>query len=74
MLAAQLWEALERDLGPQDEALRAGGVDAIKAWLEEHVHRHGRLFGTVELARRATGSELGADAFLRYAADLARHG
>ena len=38
LIAAQLWEALERDLGPQDEALGRGDVTAIRAWLAEHVH------------------------------------
>ena len=39
LIAAQLWEALERDLGPQDEPLGRGDVTAIRAWLAEHVHR-----------------------------------
>jgi carboxypeptidase Taq len=70
LIAAQLWEALERALGPQDEALATADVAGIKAWLGEAVHRHGRRLDTEPLVERATGAPLGADAFLRYARGL----
>ena len=33
LIAASLWEALERDLGPRADALERGEVDEIKEWL-----------------------------------------
>jgi carboxypeptidase Taq len=71
LIAAQLWERLESDLGPQDDALRAGEVEPIRAWLGEHVHRHGRRLDTEPLVERATGGAIDAEPFLRYASAAA---
>jgi carboxypeptidase Taq len=71
LIAAQLWELLEADLGPQDEALRGADVEPIRAWLGEHVHRHGRRLDTVPLVAQVTGGEIDAGPFLRYASAAA---
>jgi len=71
LIAAQLWEALEAQLGPRDQALRNGEVGAIQEWLAEHVHRHGRRLDTIPLLERATGHALEIDPFLRYVGPLA---
>jgi carboxypeptidase Taq len=73
LIAAQLWEAMERDVGPRDEDLRAGDVTAIQRWLAERVHRYGRRVDTIPLVAQATGRELGTEPFLRYVAPLAGH-
>ena len=70
LIAAQLWEALERELGSREEALRRGEVSAIRAWLGERVHRHGRRFDTTELVERETGAPLSIDPFIRYVEPL----
>jgi carboxypeptidase Taq len=72
LIAAQLWEALRRDCGDQEQALAEGRVDTIRAWLAEHVHRYGRRLDTVPLVEAATGSGLDAEPFLRYVAPLAQ--
>ncbi len=72
LIAAQLWEALEAELGPREEGLREGEVAAIQAWLGERVHRHGRRMDTTELVERATGAPLSIDAFIRYVEPLAQ--
>jgi carboxypeptidase Taq len=66
VIAAQLWERLEADLGPRDAALADGQVDEIKAWLAEHVHRHGRRLDTEPVVERATGRGLEVEPFLRH--------
>jgi carboxypeptidase Taq len=66
LIAAQLWERLESDVGSQDDALRAGDVAAIRAWLGEHVHRYGRRLDTVPLVEQATGRGVDVDPFLRW--------
>jgi carboxypeptidase Taq len=71
LIAAQLWEAIERELGPREEDLRRGETAPIQSWLAEHVHRYGRRLDTVALVERATGQPIGVEAFLRYVAPLA---
>ena len=68
LIAAQLWEALEADLGARDEALAAGDVAEIRTWLGEKVHRHGRRLDTVPIVETATGRGLDAQPFLRHVA------
>lgn len=71
LIAAQLWETLEAELGPREEDLRQGRVEPIQRWLGERVHRYGRRLDTMELVRRATGMPLEIAAFLRYVAPAA---
>jgi carboxypeptidase Taq len=66
LIAAQLWERLEADLGSQDEALARGEVGAIRDWLAEHVHHHGRRLDTEPLLEQATGRGLDPEPFLRH--------
>jgi carboxypeptidase Taq len=66
LIAAQLWEALEADVGAQDDALRAGDVSAVRSWLAEHVHRYGRRLDTEPLVEAASGRGIDAEPFLRF--------
>lgn len=71
LIAAQLWEAIEADLGSLDEDLRRGETAPIQGWLAEHVHRYGRRLDTMPLVEQATGRALETGPFLRYVAPLA---
>ncbi|MCW2994603.1 MAG: carboxypeptidase [Conexibacter sp.] len=66
LIAAQLWETLESELGPQAGPLAEGDVTAIAAWLGDKVHRHGRRLDTVPLVESVTGRGLDAAPFLRH--------
>jgi len=66
VLAAQLDDALRRDLEGVDEQIRSGEFDEIRAWHTEQVHRHGARYTTDDLVREATGSDYAADPFLDY--------
>jgi carboxypeptidase Taq len=70
LIAAQLWEAMEAELGPRDDDLRRGEAAPIQRWLAEHVHRHGRRLDTIPLIEHATGRGLDVDPFLRYVSAL----
>ena len=74
LIAAQLWEQLEVDLGPQDDALRDGEVGAIRGWLGDRVHRVGRRLDTEPLLERVTGRGIEAEPFLRHVTAIARGG
>ena len=71
LIAAQLWEAMESELGPRDEDLRRGEVAPIQRWLAERVHRHGRRLDTLALVEQATGRGLEIGPFVRYVSPLA---
>jgi carboxypeptidase Taq len=71
LIAAQLWEAIEADLGSREQDLRCGEVAAIQSWLAEHVHRYGRRLDTMPLIERASGRALEIEPFLRYVTPLA---
>lgn len=71
LIAAQLWEAIEGELGPREEDLRRGEVVPIQEWLAAHVHRHGRRMDTIPLLEQATGAGLRVEPFLRYVGPLA---
>ena len=74
LIAAQLWEAMEAELGPREEDLRRGEAAPIQRWLAERVHRHGRRLDTIPLVEHATGRALEIEPFLRYVAPLAERG
>jgi carboxypeptidase Taq len=67
LLSVQLWEALRRDVPDVDDRLRRGEFAAILAWMVEHVHSLGRALTPRDLAVRATGAEVSAEPYLRYA-------
>jgi carboxypeptidase Taq len=71
LIAAQLWETMERDIGPRDRELARGEVAAIQDWLAGRVHRHGRRLDTIPLVEEATGSGLEIEPFLRFVAPFA---
>jgi carboxypeptidase Taq len=68
LIAAQLWQQIELDLGSQDEALRVADVGAIRDWLAEKIHRCGRRLDTEPLVERATGRGIDVAPFLAHAA------
>jgi carboxypeptidase Taq len=72
LIAAQLWEAMQRGIGPLEEDLRHAEVAPIQRWLGEHVHRYGRRLDTIALLEQATGSALEIEPFLRYVTPLAK--
>ena len=71
LIAAQMWEAMESELGSREQDLARAEVEPIQLWLGENVHRYGRRLDTNELVERSTGRPLEIDAFMRYVAPLA---
>jgi carboxypeptidase Taq len=68
LIAAQLWQQIELDLGSQDDALGVAEVAAIRDWLAEHVHKFGRRLDTEPLVQQATGRGIEVAPFLAHAA------
>ncbi len=74
LIAAQLWEAMEREIGSRADDLIRGEVGAIQEWLGERVHRFGRRLDTIPLVEEATGSNVEIGSFLRYVRPFATAG
>ncbi len=66
LYSAQLYEAAEAELGPLEPRFARGDFLPLLAWLREKVHVHGSRYVPRELMRRATGQELGHEAFIRH--------
>jgi carboxypeptidase Taq len=66
LMAAQLFEQAREDLGALDTQIEAGRFEDLRAWLEEHVHRHGSRYPAGELVARVTGRPLGTEPLLRH--------
>ena len=58
VLAAQLWRAARDDIPELDEEIARGELGALRVWLREKVHRHGRLLTAPELIEQAVGGPL----------------
>ena len=72
LIAAQLWESINRDLPDLDEHIAAGDFTPLRDWLGLHVHRFGRMFTPAQTLRRAIGADLDPAPFLDYL--WAKHG
>jgi carboxypeptidase Taq len=55
VISAQLWERIRKELPGLDDQTRAGDFGALRDWLRENVHRHGRKFLPGELLERLVG-------------------
>lgn len=66
VLSAQLYECVMRDHPDAEDRIAAGDFGAIKAWMQARIYAHGSRFEPPELIKRATGSSLRPDPYLRY--------
>jgi carboxypeptidase Taq len=66
LIAGALWERARLDLPELDDRLAEGDLVPLRAWLREHVHRHGSKFTTAELLEREAAGPIRVDAFAGY--------
>lgn len=64
LIAAQLREAMERDLGPLDALVEQGEFAPITGWLQGRIHSQGSCVSMKTLLKNATGSALSVSPFL----------
>jgi carboxypeptidase Taq len=69
LTAAQLTKTIRDDVPDLDNQVASGQFDELLDWLRTHVHRHGRKLDAPDLLERATGEDLSAEPWLRYAQD-----
>jgi carboxypeptidase Taq len=66
VIAGQLWARISDELPGLDERFAAGDFSALREWLGEHVHRHGRRLMPDELLERVVGGPLDPAPYLAY--------
>jgi carboxypeptidase Taq len=66
LYAAQMWDALRRDLPGVEAGLARGEFGPILGWLRQRIHARGRLLRAADLCREATGAALSAEPYLAY--------
>ncbi len=69
LYAAQFFEAATGQNPSILKSLDGGDTGRLLAWLNEHIHQHGRKFTPGELVQRATGAALSHKPFMRYVTD-----
>ena len=69
MMAAQLYETMNRDLPTMSADLREGNFKGIHQWLKTKIYQNGRLQGTNTLIRNVTGADLSYHALVRHIKD-----
>jgi carboxypeptidase Taq len=66
VMSVQIWEAAGRAIPDLDEQIEAGEFDALREWLRESLHRHGRKFTPKETLARVAGGPIDAEPYLTY--------
>lgn len=74
LIAAQLMEAAERDLGPLEPAMARGELAPLLGWLRAHVHAVGPVVPMQGRVQAATGSPLGVAPLVRLLEARVREG
>jgi carboxypeptidase Taq len=69
LIAAQLFEAVRRDVPGLMQAIAKGEFAPLLGWACERVHSKGSLLSTAELVEAATGRPLGTASFERHLRD-----
>lgn len=69
MYAAQLKNAMLKDLPRYDELLKKGDLAPIREWFTSHVHQYGKLKKPLEIIEAATGEGLNVTHLTNYLVD-----
>jgi carboxypeptidase Taq len=66
VISVQIWERLRADVDDVDEQMARGEFGAIREWLRENLHRHGRKYQPAETLERVVGGPIDPEPYLRY--------
>ncbi|MCH7527878.1 MAG: carboxypeptidase M32, partial [Planctomycetes bacterium] len=66
LYCAQLFEKALADIPDLYDQIAQGEFAALKNWLNEHIHVHGRRYSAADLCEHVTGKPLNADPFMRH--------
>ena len=66
VISVQLWEAFQSADPTRDDQIRRGDFAALRSWLQQAIHQHGRRYEPQELVERVTGAPIDPAPYLRY--------
>jgi carboxypeptidase Taq len=66
LYAVQFYEQAKRNLPGLEEDIASGQLMGLRRWLEQNIHRWGRMHSPNRLVERITGSSIEPEPFLRY--------
>ena len=66
MYACQFYQTLLSEQPDTERNIGQGNFAPVKNWLNEKIHRQGRLYSPQELVQRVTGEALNPDYFVDY--------
>jgi carboxypeptidase Taq len=67
LISAQIWERVLADVPDLHDQFEGGEFGALREWLRDHLHRHGRKFTPAETLERAIGtSRIDPEPYVRY--------
>ncbi len=66
LYAVQFFEQAKRELPDLEDDIARGQLLGLRRWLEQKIHRWGRMFTPTHLSQRITGSSLDPEPFLHY--------
>ncbi len=66
VMSVQIWESALADVRDLQDQIERGEFGALRDWLGEHIHRHGKKYTPQETLRRATGSTIDSAPYLAY--------
>jgi carboxypeptidase Taq len=64
--AAQYFAQAEKEIDGLKNKIRAGELLPLKLWLNENIHKHGKMYTADELCRKVTGESLNVAVFMAY--------
>lgn len=69
LYAAQIYDSAHESIDGLDEKIKSGEFDALREWLRENIHQHGRRYRAAEMTKRLTGEDLTEDYYIDYLKD-----
>jgi carboxypeptidase Taq len=66
IIAAQLWEHIQKDMPDLDEQMAKGDFTGLLKWLRKKLHQYGAKYEPQELLLRITGSKIDPQPYIRY--------
>lgn len=66
LFAAQFFSSFSKEFPNWATRISGGDLQFVRDWLKTHIHSHGRMYNSEELARKVTGKPLSEAAYCTY--------